>query len=103
MKIDKSSNALPGKSVGDGASRTASKGKAEPSPAPQQGSTSVSLGTTAAQLNSMENSMAGAPVVDSAKVAEIKQAISDGRFKVNSEAVADRLLETVRSLIGNRA
>lgn len=103
MKIDKTSNTLPGKPVGDGAPRAAGKGKADSSAAPQQGSTSVSLGSTAAQLNSMENSMAGTPVVDSAKVAEIRQAISEGRFKVNSEAVAERLLQTVRDLIGNRA
>lgn len=103
MKIDKSSNALPGKAIGDGASRTANKGKADSSPAPQQGSTNVSLGSTATQLHSMESSMAGSPVVDSAKVAEIRQAISEGRFKVNSEVVADRLLKTVHDLIGNRA
>ncbi len=103
MKIDKSNNALPGKSIGDGASRAANKGKTNSSPAPQQGSTSVSLGSTAAQLHSMESSMAGSPVADSAKVAEIKQAISDGRFKVNSEVVADRLLQTVRDLIDSRA
>ncbi|HXU93131.1 MAG TPA: flagellar biosynthesis anti-sigma factor FlgM [Gallionella sp.] len=103
MKIDKSSNALPGKSIGDGASRTANKGKADSSPAPQQGSTSVSLGSTATQLRSMESSMAGSAAVDSAKVAEIKQAISEGRFKVNSEVVADRLIQTVRDLIGSRA
>lgn len=104
MKIDKSNNALPGKSVGDGASRTANRGKADSSTAaPQQGSTSVSLGSTAAQLHSMESSMAGSAVADSAKVAEIRQAISDGRFKVNSEVVADRLIQTVRDLIDNRA
>ncbi|HRQ04751.1 flagellar biosynthesis anti-sigma factor FlgM [Nitrosomonas halophila] len=38
-------------------------------------------------------------VVDAAKVAEIKQAISEGRFKVNPEVVADRLLESVKELI----
>lgn len=103
MKIDKSSNTLPGKSIGDGASRTANKGKADSSPAPQQGSTSVSLGSTATQLRSMESSMTGSPAIDSAKVAEIKQAISEGRFKVNSEVVADRLIQTVRDLIGSRA
>jgi negative regulator of flagellin synthesis FlgM len=103
VKIDKPNNSLPGKAVGEGASRATSRGKAESSPAPQQGSTSVSLGTTAAHLHSMESSMAGTPVVDSAKVAEIKQAISEGRFKVNSEVVADRLLQTVRDLINNRA
>lgn len=103
MKIDKTNNALPGKPVGDAAPRASSKGKTESSAAPQQGSTSVSLGTTAAQLSSMEGSMAGTPVADAAKVAEIRQAISEGRFKVNSEVVADRLLQTVRDLIGSRA
>jgi c-di-GMP-binding flagellar brake protein YcgR len=36
------------------------------------------------------------------KQEEIKQAISENRFKVNPEAVADRLLETVRELIRSR-
>jgi negative regulator of flagellin synthesis FlgM len=38
-------------------------------------------------------------VVDAARVAELKQAISEGRFKVNAEAVADRLIDTVKELI----
>lgn len=38
-------------------------------------------------------------VVDAAKISEIKLAISEGRFKVNPEVVADRLLESVRELI----
>lgn len=41
-------------------------------------------------------------VVNTAKVAEIKQAISEGRFKVNPDVVADRLLETVKELIQNK-
>ncbi len=83
---------------------TAAKGKSSPPPAASQhGNTSVSLGSTATQLHSMESSMANTPVVNAAKVAEIKQAIAEGRFKVNSEAVADRLLDTVRDLIDNRA
>lgn len=40
--------------------------------------------------------------INAAKVTEIKQAISEGRFKVNSEVVADRLLETVKELIQNK-
>ncbi|MDD2686410.1 MAG: flagellar biosynthesis anti-sigma factor FlgM [Gallionella sp.] len=101
MKIDKNSKPLP-PTLNDGA-RTA-KNKAGGQTAPtRQDSTSVSLGSTASQLNSMENSMASVPVADAAKVAEIKQAISDGRFKVNSEVVADRLIQTVRDLIANPA
>jgi len=104
VKIDKSSKPLPASLAGEGVAHAASKGRSNPAPAAQQSSdTSVSLGSTAAQLRSMENNLANTPVVNAAKVAEIKQAIADGRFKVNSEAVADRLLETVRNLIGSRA
>lgn len=104
MKIDKPSKPLPANLAGEGMAHAAAKGKSSPSPAaPQHDNTSVSLGSTAAQLHSMESSMANTPVVNAAKVAEIKQAIAEGRFKVNSEAVADRLLDTVRDLIGSRA
>lgn len=105
MKIDKPSKPLPTSPIGGGAAHaTSSKSKTGTPAAPQQSdSTSVSLGSTATQLQSMESSMANAPVANASKVAEIKQAISDGRFKVNSEVVADRLLETVRDLIGNSA
>lgn len=105
MKIDKPSKPLPATSVSEGVSRAGgSKGKASTSATPQQtSSTSVSLGSTATQLQSMESSMSNTPVVDASKVAEIKQAISDGRFKVDSALVADRLIATVRELIGNRA
>lgn len=102
MKIDKSSNPLPASVTGEGTTNTV-KGKADSTPAPvQTGGTSVTLGSTAAQLSSIEKSMSSAPVVNAAKVAEIRQAISEGRFKVNPEAVAGRLLDTVRELIGGK-
>jgi negative regulator of flagellin synthesis FlgM len=41
-------------------------------------------------------------IIDTAKVAKIRQAIIEGRFKVNPEAVADRLLETVKELIESK-
>ena len=104
MKIDKPSKPLPANPIVEGSSHAAPKGKSNPQPAAQQSSsTSVSLGSTATQLHSMESSMASVPVADASKVAKIKQAISDGRFKVNTEIVADRLIETVQDLIGNRA
>ena len=104
MKIDRPSKPLPASGGGEGAAQAAAKGRASPMPAAAQRSdTSVSLGSVAAQLQSMESSMANTPVVNAAKVAEIKQAISEGRFQVNPEAVAGRLLDTVRDLIGSRA
>jgi len=99
MKIDKPSNTLPSASIAEGKPRAASKGKSSTPPAAQQSdSVSVSLGSTSTQLHAM----ASAPVVDAGKVAEIKQAISNGRFKVNPEIVADRLIETVQNLINKK-
>ena len=54
------------------------------------------------QLQSIEKNLANGEVFDTARVAEIKQAISEGRFVVNPDKVADRLLETVRDLIRTR-
>jgi len=45
--------------------------------------------------------MASAPLVNAAKVAEIKQAISEGRFKVDASVVADSLIRSVTDLISS--
>ncbi len=70
--------------------------------APQQttaGSTqeAVSLSPLAGSLQSGET-----PPVNSARIQEIKQAISEGRFQINPEAIADRLIETARDLVSKR-
>ncbi len=96
MKIEKTGSSLPTGLVNEGSARAT-----RTSPAPQQSGTSVSLGTTAAQLSKMTASMANTPVVDVNKVSQIKQAISDGRFQVNSGVVADRLIQSVHDLINN--
>lgn len=104
MKIDKPGNTLPASSAGEGATRANGKNKPGQTSASQQpAGTNVSFGSTAAHLQNMETSMAGSPVVNAAKVAEIKQAISEGRFQVNTSMVADRLIATVRDLIGGKA
>jgi len=59
----------------------------------------VHLSPLSSQLQGIESNLANSGVVNMARVEEIKQAISDGRFKVNPEVIADRLLETVRELI----
>ena len=61
--------------------------------------TSVQLSTQAAQLQAIEKGFANTPVVDAARVAEIKRAISEGHFTVNPEKVVDGLLKTVQELI----
>jgi negative regulator of flagellin synthesis FlgM len=102
VKIDKPGKPLSTNSVGEAASQASAKGKTKPPYSTEPASsTNVSLGSTATQLSSLESNMANTPVVDASKVAEIKQAMSEGRFKVNSGVVADRLIETVRNLIGS--
>jgi negative regulator of flagellin synthesis FlgM len=39
---------------------------------------------------------------DAARVAEIKQAISEGKFSINADAIADRLIASARELVGSR-
>jgi negative regulator of flagellin synthesis FlgM len=98
VKIDGNSRSIPSGSVAEGQTRT---GKSDASQA-QPGSSSgprVELSPLGSQLAGIEASLASVPVVDSQRVEEIKQAISDGHFKVNPDVIADRLLETVRELI----
>ncbi len=80
---------------------TGSRAHANPNPAPGPRSEGarVELSSLSARLHVIESGLDDAQVVDTARVAEIKQAISEGRFRVNAERVADRLLDTVRELI----
>lgn len=101
MKINQTGKPLP---ISGNTESTARNPAARPAgPAGGTGvpadGTSVHLGTTGAQLRELESSIASALVVNSQKVEEIKQAISDGRFQVNAEVVADKLINTVQDLI----
>lgn len=42
---------------------------------------------------------ASEPAFDAGRVAEIKQAIAEGRFSINPGAIADRLLASAKELI----
>ena len=63
------------------------------------GSVDVQLSDLASQLQAIQARLASGEVVDAAKVAEIRQAIAEGRFHINADAIADRLLDTVRELL----
>lgn len=60
---------------------------------------SVTLSPLAEKIKSLETKVAAENVFDSSKVDSIKAAISSGTFKVDTEKVADGLMQTVKDLI----
>jgi negative regulator of flagellin synthesis FlgM len=76
--------------------RQAEKAAATAAPAP----------TDSVRLSSQAQAAGGASstsqVFDAKKVERIKLAIADGQFQVNSERIADGLLDTVRDLLHSR-
>jgi hypothetical protein len=48
-------------------------------------------------MQEVEAALANVPVADSGRVAEIKQAMAEGRFQVDASKVADGLIESVQA------
>jgi negative regulator of flagellin synthesis FlgM len=63
-----------------------------------QGTDHVTLTDSARSLQKIEEAIAKAPVVDSAKVAAIKQAVGSGTYQIDTGRVADKLLNFERDL-----
>ncbi len=61
----------------------------------------VQLSDLASKMAQLESRFGGE--FDAKKVEEVRSAIAEGRFKVNAEAVADRLLASVGELLGKKA
>jgi negative regulator of flagellin synthesis FlgM len=68
-------------------------------PAGASSSAKVELSNTAAALIS---GIKGAPAeIDAAKVARISQAIADGSFRIDAEAIADKLIANAQEVLGS--
>lgn len=96
MKIDSSSkipNDLP---VGDATLRPGQGTARTGGPSPSANQVRLSPIASQMQTNGIN---AGPEVFDSQKVEEIKSAISQGRFSIDTGKVADGLLDTVRNLL----
>ncbi|BCL75115.1 hypothetical protein JHS3_08510 [Jeongeupia sp. HS-3] len=91
MKIDPSTRAPVTQPLRN-TERTSQTGKAAPAD-----DLSVSINPAAAGLSQTEAS--GAPF-DSERVASLRQAIAEGRFSVRADAVADKLIDSVKELLG---
>ena len=63
-----------------------------PATATQAGDT-VTLTESARALQKIEEALAKTPIVDAAKVAAVKQAISSGTYQIDAGRVADKMLK----------
>ena len=70
---------------------------AAPQAKPEQ--TEVTLSPRAAQLKELETQLAAIPVVDRARVENIKQAIASGQYTINTDNIGEQLLDSVKDML----
>lgn len=78
-------------------SQTRAPGKTDSLDGGVEASAKVSLSNLAGSLMSGTD-----PTFDAAKVERVKQAIEDGSYKVNAEAIADKLIANAQEVLGRR-
>ena len=62
-------------------------------------SDTVTVTDQAARLQELEQSLANTPVVDSARVAELREAIASGSYQPDPARIADKLSQLERDLL----
>ena len=75
-----------------------------PRPQPKSPAESVSTAAEAVSLSPLAGSLQTneKPPMNTARIQEIKDAIAQGKFKINPEAIADRLIESARDLVNSQ-
>ena len=103
MKIDHSNN-RPAQLTESSAAANAQAPRRAPQNAGQGNAQqeNVQLSGLSTQIQALETSIADASGIDTAKVEAIKQAISEGRFSINAEAIADKLIASTREMLAKQ-
>jgi len=99
MKID---GALTGVVVVRGKGGVDAKGKRREARTDDSIHDSVSLSSDSARLQALEAALAEIDINDADKVESIRQAIADGRFSVDEEVVAEKLVETTMEQLSHQ-
>jgi negative regulator of flagellin synthesis FlgM len=77
---------------------SASDATAAPAQSPVAASSPVRITDQARQLAALEQAVNEVPVVNEARVDAIRLAIEEGRYEVDPERIADKLMRTEREL-----
>lgn len=99
MKIDSSVGKLI--ATPDSQSKVARSNTKQQTAAKAESRDEVQL-TSSGQLQAMGGNLDTSTPMDSAKIDAIKQAISEGRFKINPEKIANGLLSSVQDLLASQ-
>ena len=83
---------LKGSSTG-GVAADKTQSDAAPAASASQTGDHVTLTTSARSLQKLSDAVAQAPVVNSAKVSSIKQALANGTYQIDSPRVADKMIQ----------
>jgi len=70
----------------------------EKAPAAASAGDKVNLTDSAKLLERLDKSLASLPAVDARRVAEIKSAIENGNYQIDSDAIAEAMVRLDRSL-----
>ena len=65
---------------------------------PASAGDTVQLTSNAKLLEQLDKTLASLPAIDAARVDEIKAAIENGDYEINSQAIADAMIRLDRSL-----
>lgn len=96
MKIDNSIKNLPSHGGASAAPRAPAQVGSSAVRTPDPVGAQVELSRTSARVAQGDDDFSAA------RVAEIRQAITEGRFQVNPEKIADGLLQSVREFLADR-
>lgn len=94
MKIDPT---LPQVSLPSTVENRLGQAQAKTGAKPDQ--TEVTLSARSSQLKELETQLAAIPVVDRARVENIKQAIASGQYTINTDRIGDQLLDSVKDML----
>lgn len=76
--------------------------RTSPSGTPTTSDAAVHLSELSARLAELEAKLSGTEAFDQKRIDEIKQAIAQGQFSVNPDAIADKLIENIREMLAGK-